>query len=75
MDSPLLSYIDIRHANFLPPQLIVGEARDLGPWYTASEEFTLVRDSSAKLVSENHRVHVLVELKALVQVVQPAAAE
>ena len=51
MDSPLLSYIDIRHTNFLPPQLIVGEARDLGPRYTASNSLTLVRDSSAELVS------------------------
>ena len=30
VDSPLLSYIDVRHSNFLPPKLTVGEARDLG---------------------------------------------
>ena len=34
VDNPLLSYIDVRHASFLPPQLTVGEARDLGPRYT-----------------------------------------
>ena len=26
VDSPLLSYIDVWHANFLPPSLTVGEA-------------------------------------------------
>ena len=26
VDSPLLSYIDVRHANFLPPNFTVGEA-------------------------------------------------
>ena len=31
VDSPLLSYIDVQHANFLPPRLTVGKARDLGP--------------------------------------------
>ena len=31
VDRPLLSCIDIRHANFLPPKLTIGEARDLGP--------------------------------------------
>ena len=25
VDSPLLSYIDVRHANFLPPRLTVGD--------------------------------------------------
>ena len=31
VDSPLLSYIDVRHENFLPPQLTIGEAHDLDP--------------------------------------------
>ena len=31
VDSPLLSYIDVQHANFLPPQLTIGEAHDLDP--------------------------------------------
>ena len=38
VDSPLFSYIDVRHANFLPPRLTVGEARDLGLRYTCLEE-------------------------------------
>ena len=81
VDSPLLSYIDARHANFLPPRLIVGEARDLGPRYTCSEELAPVRDKSAKLVSQNRRVHVPVEpeapveLEALAQVAEEAAVE
>ena len=31
VDSLLLSYIDVRHTNFLPPNFTVGEARDLDP--------------------------------------------
>ena len=31
VDSPLLSYIDVQHANFRPPQLTIGEAHDLDP--------------------------------------------
>ena len=38
VDSPLLSYIDVRHANFLPPTLTIGEAKDLGKHYTYSDE-------------------------------------
>ena len=81
VDSPLLSYIDARHANFLPPRLIVGEAHDLGPRYTCSEELAPVRDKSAKLVSQNRRVHVPVkpeapvEPEAFAQVAEEAAAE
>ena len=75
VDSPLLSYIDVRHANFLPPQLTIGEAHDLGPRYTASDELVPVRDASAELVSQNRKVHMPVKPKALVQVVEPAATE
>ena len=51
VDSPLLSYIDVRHSNFLPPKLSVGEARDLGWRYTCSDELTPLRDESAELAS------------------------
>ena len=37
VDNPLLSYIDMQYAGFLPPQLTVGEARDLGPRYTTAD--------------------------------------
>ena len=75
VDSPLLSYIDVRHANFLPPQLTVGEAHDLDPRYTASDELVPIRDASVELVSQNRKVHVPVKLEALVQVVEPTATE
>ena len=55
VDSPLLSYIDVRHANFLPPRLTVGEAHDLGPRYTCSDELTPIRDESAERVSHRRR--------------------
>ena len=55
VDSPLLSYIDVRHSNFLPPKLTVGEARDLGWRYTCSEELAPLRDESAKLASRRLR--------------------
>ena len=48
VDSPLLSYIDVWHANFLPPNFILGEARDLGPRYTCSDELAPIRDESAE---------------------------
>ena len=51
VDSPLLSYIDVWHTNLLPPQLTVGEARDLGLQYTTIKDRALVRDASAELVS------------------------
>ena len=44
VDSPLLCYIDVYHANFLPPRLTVGEACDLSPRYTCSDELAPVRD-------------------------------
>ena len=51
VDSPLLSYIDVRHANSLPPRLTVGEACDLGPRYTCSDELAPIRDESIECVS------------------------
>ena len=55
VDSPLLSYIDVRHANFLPPRLTVGEAREHGPRYICSDERPPVRDESAERVSADRR--------------------
>ena len=55
VDIPLLSYIDVRHANFLPPRLTVGETRDLGPRYTCSDELAPIRDESAERVSRCRR--------------------
>ena len=55
VDSPLLSYIDVRHANFLPSRLTVGEARVLDPRYTCSDELAPIRDESAECVSRRRR--------------------
>ncbi|KAL0000447.1 hypothetical protein SO802_014228 [Lithocarpus litseifolius] len=75
VDSPLLSYIDVRHANFLPPSLTVGEARDLGPRYTTAEDLAPVRDESAERVSQSRKAHIPVEEPdAPVQVAKPVAA-
>ena len=72
MDSPLLSYIDIWHANFLPPSLTLGEAWDLGPQYTTREDRAPVRDELAEHVSQSRKVHVPVEKsKAPAQPVEP----
>ena len=51
VDSSLLSYIDVRHVNFLPPKFMVGEARDLGLQYICSDKLAPVRDEFAKRVS------------------------
>ena len=48
IDSSLLSYIDVRHANFLPPSLTTGEARDLDPCYITAKDLASVRDESAE---------------------------
>jgi len=67
VDSLLLSYIDIRHANFLLPSLTVSEAQDLGLRYIIAEDLAPVRDESAKRVPRSRRVHMPVEEpKALV---------
>ena len=55
VDSPLLSYIDVRHTNFLPLRLTVGKARDLNPRYTCSDELAPIRDESAECVSRRRR--------------------
>ena len=48
---PLLSYIDVRYANFLPPKLTTGEAREFGRCFTCSDELAPLRDESAERVS------------------------
>ena len=83
VDNPLLSYIDVWHANFLPPNFTVGEARDLGRCYTCSDELAPIRDESAKLVSRRLRelAHEAIqqeepaEPKTLVQEAEHATVE
>ena len=69
VNNPLLSYIDVRHANFLPPRFTVGEARDLGWWYTSSNELAPLQDKLVERVSQRLRelAHAYVESKAPVQ--------
>ena len=55
VDSPLLSYIDVRHTNFLPPKFTVGEAQDIGQHYTCSDELAPIRDESAEPASRRLR--------------------
>ena len=55
VDSLFLSYINVRYANFLPPRLTVGEARDLGPPYTCLDELAPIRGESAERVSRRRR--------------------
>lgn len=58
------------------PSLTIGDARDLGPRYIGADELALVRDASANLVSQNHKVHVPVEeLEAQAQTTELEAAE
>ena len=53
VSNPLLSYIDVWHAKFLPLRLTIGEARDLGKRYTCSDELALLRDKSAECASRH----------------------
>ena len=83
VDSPLLSYIDVRHANFLPPKFTVGEARDLGRRYTCSDELAPIKDESGELKSRRLREHAHeaiqqeepAEPEAPIQEAEQAAAE
>ena len=61
MDSPLLSYIDVWHPNFLPPNLTVGEAWDLGPQLVKAYSLVPVRDEYANLVFQGRPIHTPVE--------------
>ena len=75
VDSPLLSYIDVRYANFLPPKLTTGEAREFGKHYTCSNELAPLRDESAERVSRRlgELAHETIQEEALVQ--EPAHPE
>ena len=55
VDSPLLSYIDVRYANFLPPKLTTGEVREFGRRFTCSDELAPLRDKSIERVSQRLR--------------------
>ena len=61
MDSPLLLYIDVWHPNFLPPNLIVGEAWDLGPQLVRAYSLVPVRDEYANLVFQGRAIHTPIE--------------
>ena len=63
LDSPLLSYIDVRHANFLPPSLTIGEVQDFGLRYITTKDLAPLRDELAERVSRalKERGHVLIE--------------
>ena len=61
VDNPLLSYIDVRHQNFLPPNLTVGEAQDLGPRLVWAESLVHVRDTSIDSVFQGRTVHRPIE--------------
>ena len=69
LDSPLLSYIDVRYANFLLPKLTTGEAREFGKRYTCSDELAPLRDESAKRMSRRLQElsHEAIQEEALVQ--------
>ena len=69
VDSPLLSYIDVRYANFLSLKLTTGEAREFGKRYTCSDELAPLQDESAERVSWGLRelAHEAIQEEALVQ--------
>ncbi|XP_030925072.1 uncharacterized protein LOC115952134 [Quercus lobata] len=55
VDSPLLSYIDVRYVNFLPPSLTTGEVREFGRRVTRADELAPLRDESAEKASRRIR--------------------
>ena len=75
VDSPLLLYIDVRHVHFLSLFLIVGEAWDLGPKYTTTEDLAPVRDESAEWVSQSRTAHIPIKELAAAESVNSSKAE
>ena len=63
----------MRHANFLPPKLTPGEARELSSRYITVEDLAPIRDESAERVSRSRQEHVPVEEQVVP--VQPAEQE
>ena len=56
-----MSYIDMRHPNLFPPNLIVGEAQDFGPRMARAEALIPVRDALVDIVSQSRTVHRPIE--------------
>ena len=69
VDSPMLSYIDVRYVSFLPPKLMTREAREYGKCYTYFDELAPLWDKSAERVSRRLRelAHKAIQQKAPVQ--------
>ena len=76
VDSPLLSYIDVRHANFLSLKFTVGEPWELGRRYTCSDKLASLRDESVERVSRclQELAHAPVKEEAPIQE-EPAQPE
>ena len=69
VDNPLLSYIDVRYTNFLPPKVTTDEVREFGQRYTCSDELAPLQDQSAERMSQRLQelAHEAIQEKALVQ--------
>ena len=76
VDSPLLSYIDVQHANFLSSRFTVGKAREMGRRYTCSDKLASLRDESVERVSRclQELAHAPVKEEAPIQE-EPAQPE
>ena len=61
VDSPLLSYIVVRHPDFIPPSLTVGKDQDLDPWLVGLESLVPARDASTNSVFQGRATHRPVE--------------
>lgn len=61
VDSPLLLYVQICLPRFLPKSLIVGEARERGPWFIIEGSLMPVRDGSTNLVFHGRAEHIPIE--------------
>ena len=61
VNSPLLSYINVRLPRFLLRGLTVSEARERGPCYIREGFLKLARDNSADSIFQGRTEHILVE--------------
>ena len=63
VSTPLLSYINVWHENFLPPKFTLDKTHDLGPRYTCLNELAPIQDESVERMSQRRReqVHKLIQ--------------
>ena len=70
-----MSYIDIRHRDFFPPRLTIGEAQDLDPRLIRVGSLVPASDGSANTVFQGRVVHTVEEQRTKASVAEQVVVE